>query len=158
MAGLDKSLLYKIMRKVGEIENEIPNLVDSTDFLELIGKSLDGAGLNDIVYIDKHLVFLEQCGYVSLSSSTLQGKRSVKLTAQGHMFLQPELAEFGNQSLLPDIIKAMEERIQTTLTYTEEEKNGLLYKVREAVTKQSGELIVKTLIEIASRYAQAHGF
>jgi len=101
---------------------------------------------------------LEQCGYVSLSSSTLQGKRSVKLTAQGHMFLQPELAEFGNQSLLPDIIKAMEERIQTTLTYTEEEKNGLLYKVREAVTKQSGELIVKTLIEIASRYAQAHGF
>jgi hypothetical protein len=69
------------------------------------------------------------------------------------MFLQPELAEFVNASLLPDIIKAIEERIQT-LTYPEEEKTGLLYRVREAIAKQSGDLIVKILVEIAFRYAQ----
>jgi hypothetical protein len=72
------------------------------------------------------------------------------------MFLQPELAEFVNASLLPDIIKAIEERIQT-LTYPEEEKTGLLYRVREAIAKQSGDLIVKILVEIAFRYAQIPG-
>ncbi len=156
MAGLDKSLLYKIMRRVGEIEDDHPNLADSTDFLTLIDKPLDQAELKDMLYIDKHLVFLEQCGYLSLGSPTYDGKRGVRLTALGQMFLQPELAEFGNTSLLPDIIKALEERIQT-LTYPEEEKNGLLYRMREAITKQSGELIVKTIMEIAFRYAQAHG-
>jgi hypothetical protein len=156
MQSLDKSLLYKIMRRVGEIENDLPNLADSTDFLELIGKPLNRAELKDMLYIDKHLGFLEQCGFLSLGSSTYEGKRGVRLTALGHMFLQPELAEFGNQSLIPDIIKAVEERIQT-LTYPEEEKNGLLYRMREAVTKQSGELIVKTITEIAAHYAKAHG-
>jgi hypothetical protein len=72
------------------------------------------------------------------------------------MFLQPELAEFVNASLLPDIIKAIEERIQT-LTYPEEEKTGLLYRVREAIAKQSGDLIVKILVEIAFRYSQIPG-
>jgi hypothetical protein len=72
------------------------------------------------------------------------------------MFLQPELAEFGNESLLPDIIKAVEERIQT-LTYPQEEKEGLLYRLREAAAKQGGDALVKIIVEIATRYAQAHG-
>ena len=72
------------------------------------------------------------------------------------MFLQPELAAFGNQSLLPDVIKALEERIQA-LTYPEEEKEGLLYRMREAVARQRGDFIVKIIMEIASRYAQTHG-
>jgi hypothetical protein len=121
MASLDKSLLYKIMHKVGEIEGGAPNFADTNDFLNLIGKQLDQAELEDMWYIDRHLVFLKECGFISLGSSTYEGKRGVKLTAQGNMFLQPELAEFGNQSLLPDVIKALEERIQA-LTYPEEEK------------------------------------
>jgi hypothetical protein len=103
MPGLDKSLLYKIMRKVGQIEGEGgPNFADSTDFLDLVGKPVDQAELKDMWYIDRHLVFLDQCGFLSLGSSTYQGKRGVKLTAMGHMFVQPELAEFGNETLLPD--------------------------------------------------------
>jgi hypothetical protein len=154
MPGLDKSLLYRIMRKVGEIEGQAPHFADSTDFLDLINKSLADAEMKDMLYIDKHLVFLEQCGFLKLGSSTYDAKRGVKLTALGHIFVQPELAEFANQSLLPDIIKNLEERI--TLTYPEEERNGLLYRLREAVAKQSPDLIVKIMIEFAARYAQAH--
>jgi hypothetical protein len=144
------------MHKVGEIEGGAPNFADTNDFLNLIGKQLDQAELEDMWYIDRHLVFLKECGFISLGSSTYEGKRGVKLTAQGNMFLQPELAEFGNQSLLPDVIKALEERIQA-LTYPEEEKEGLLYRMREAVARQRGDFIVKIIMEIASRYAQTHG-
>jgi hypothetical protein len=156
MAGLDKSLLYKIMQRVGEIESNALNCAESTDFLEFIGKEGHQAELKDMLYIDKHLVFLEECGFLSLFAPTHNMKRGAKLTGMGHMFLQPELAEFVNASLLPDIIKAIEERIQT-LTYPEEEKTGLLYRVREAIAKQSGDLIVKILVEIAFRYAQIPG-
>ncbi len=156
MPGLDKSLLYRLMRKVGEIEGDVPNLAQSTDFLDLIHKPPDQAQFKDIVYIDKHLVFLQECGFLSLGSPTYDMKRGITLTAVGHMFVQPELAEFGKESLLPDIIKTLEDRIQT-LTYPEEEKNGLLYRMREAITKQSPDLIVKIMMEIALRYAQAHG-
>ena len=143
MASLDKSLLYRIMRLAGEIEGNGPDLVDTGDFLVLIGQSKDDIlDLNGTLYLDRHLVFLQQTGFLSLGIQTYNMTRIIKLTAQGHMFLQPELAEFGNESLLPDIIKAVEERIQT-LTYPQEEKEGLMYRLREAATKQGGEALVK---------------
>jgi hypothetical protein len=156
MAGLDKSFLYKIMKRVGEIESDPPNLAHSVDFLDLTGKTLEQAELKDMLYIDRHLVFLEQCGFLSLGTSTLDCRRGVRLTHLGHMFLQPELSNFGNESLLPDIIRELEQCIHT-LTYPEEEKNGLLYKMREAFAKQRGELVVKAVIEIASQIVKAHG-
>jgi len=51
---------------------------------------------------------------------------------------------------------ALEQRIQT-LTCPQEEKNGLSYKLREAFAKQSGELIVKAVIEIATQFVKSHG-
>ena len=156
MPGIDKSLLYRIMRRVGEIENDIPNLAQSTDLLMLIDKSLDKAEFKDMLYIDKHLAFLDQCGFLSLGSPTYDMKRGIRLTAHGNIFLQPELAEFTNTSILPDIIDALENRIKT-LTYPEEDKNGLLFQVREAFTKQKGELVVKALFEVASQLLKAHG-
>lgn len=112
MPGIDKSLLYRIMRRVGEIENDIPNLAQSTDLLMLIDKPLDKAEFKDKLYIDKHLAFLDQCGFLSLGSSTYDMKRLVRLTALGNIFLQPELAEFANASILPDIIESLEDRIK----------------------------------------------
>jgi hypothetical protein len=156
MPVLDKSLLYKIMKRVGEIESDPPNLAQSVDFLDLTNKTLEQSELKDFLYIDKHLVFLEQCGFLSLGPSTLDGRRGVRLARLGVMFLQPELSDFGNASLLPDIIKALEQHIQT-LTYPEEEKNGLLYKLREAVAKQSVDLTVKAIIDIAFQLFKAHG-
>lgn len=153
MPGLDKSLLYKIMRRVGEIESDLPNLAQSVDFLDLTGKTLEQSELKDFLYIDRHLVFLEQCGFLSLGSSTLDGRRGVRLTHLGNMFIQPELSDFGNQTLLPDIISELEQRIQT-LTYPEEEKNGLLYKLREAIAKQSPDLIVKIMFEIVTQFVK----
>jgi hypothetical protein len=155
MPGLDKSLLYRIMRRVGEIENDVPNLAQSTDLLMLIDKPLDKAELKDKLYIDKHLVFLGQCGFLSLGPPTYDVKRGIRLTALGNIFLQPELAEFSNTSIPPDIIESLEDRIKT-LTYPEEDKNGLLFQVHEAFTKQKGELVVKTLFEIASLVLKAH--
>jgi hypothetical protein len=140
---------------VGEIEGDPPNLAQSVDFLDLMGKRLEQAELKDMLYIDRHLVFLEECGFLSLGDSTLDARRGVRLTHLGNMFLQPELSDFGNESLLPDLIKELERRIQT-LTYPEEDRNGLLYKVREAFAKQSSDLIVKALIEIGSKVASAH--
>jgi len=156
MAGLDKSFLYRIMRRVGEIEHNVPNLAQSGDLIDLIKKHQDDAELDDLFYVDKHLVFLEECGFLSLGALTPDARREIRLTSLGNMFLQPELSEFVNKSLLADIIKAIEESIQT-LTYPEKEKEGLLYRMREAIAKQRGDLIVRIIMEIASRYAQAHG-
>lgn len=139
----------------GKIECDPPNLAQSVDFLDLTGKTLEQAELKDMLYIDRHLVFLEGCGFLSLGSSTLDGRRGVRLTHVGNMFLQPELSDFGNESLLPDVIKELERQIQT-LTYPEEDKNGLLYKLRDAFAKQSGDLIVKAIVEIGSKLASAH--
>ena len=156
MPGIDKSLLYRIMRRIGEIENDIPNLTQSTDLLALIDKPLDKAEIKDMLYIDKHLAFLEQCGFLSLGSPTYDMKRGIRLTALGSIFLQPELAEFTNASILPDIMESLEDRIKT-LTYPEEDKKGLLFQVHEAFTKQKGELVVKALFEVASLVLKAHG-
>lgn len=156
MPGLDKSLLYKVMRRVEEIESDSSNLADTTDFLEFIGKPLHEAKLNDMSYIDKHLVFLEQCGYLKLSAPTYQVKRCINLTALGRIFLQPELADFTNKSFLPDIIGALEEQIQT-LNYPVEERDGLLYRLRDAVAKNTPEVIAKIIIEVATLYVKAHG-
>lgn len=156
MPEIDKSLLYRIMRRVGEIENDIPNLAQSTDFVALIDMPLDKAELKDVMYIDRHLVFLEQCGFLSLGSPTYDMKRGIRLTALGNIFLQPELAEFTNASILPDIIESLEDRIKT-LTYPEEDKNGLLFQVHEAFTKQKSELVVKALFEVVSLILKAHG-
>jgi hypothetical protein len=148
---IDKALLYKIMHKVGEIE--APLLADTTDFLDLIGKDPNHIELKDMLYLDRHLEFLRDCDFVSLGAPTMaERERVVTLTKQGRMFLQPELAEFGHESLLPDIIKALEQRI--VLSYPEEERNGVLYRIREAVSKQSGDLILKA-IEIGLRMSQS---
>jgi hypothetical protein len=80
MAGLDKSLLYKIMQRVGEIESNALNCAESTDFLKFIGKEGHQAELKDMLYIDKHLVFLEECGFLSLFAPTHNMKRGAKLT------------------------------------------------------------------------------
>jgi len=155
MPGLDKSFLYKIMRRSGEIEDDGRVFAETTDFIELASKPLDPAK-GGLWYIDKHLVFLQECGFVSLGSPTQQGKRSVRLTALGQTFVQPELADFMSRSLLPEIIGSLEEHIKT-LTYPEEEKNGLLYRLREAVAKHTPDMIVKIFIEVATLYAKGHG-
>ena len=66
------------------------------------------------------------------------------------MFLQPELAEFGQRPMLPQVVESIERRI-AVLTYPEEEKNGMLYRLREAIAKGAPELIAEVIVEVSSK-------
>jgi hypothetical protein len=66
------------------------------------------------------------------------------------MFVQPELAEFGQAPLLPRVVKSLEDQIQI-LTYPQGEKDGMLFKVREAVAKQAPDLIAKVIVEVGAK-------
>jgi hypothetical protein len=149
---LEKSLLYQIMQKLGTLREE--TIVTTSDLFELVEhrKEQLGGEQKAFSFLSRHLAFLGEMGYVKLGTGTLStGDRMLSLTAKGQMFVQPELAEFANESLLPDTIKALERRIETSLTYPEEEKNGLLYKVRRAVAEKSSEVLAKVIVEVGSR-------
>ena len=49
--------------------------------------------------------------------------------------------------MLPQVVKSLENRIQV-LTYPQEEKEGMLYNLREALTKQGPDLNAKVIAEI----------
>ena len=66
---------------------------------------------------------------------------------KGQKFVQPELAEFGQKAMLPQVLESIEKSVQV-LTYPEEEKSGMLFRLREAVAKQAPDLIAKALAEI----------
>jgi hypothetical protein len=151
-SDLDKSLLYAIMRRMGELRSEFPNLTTTIDLFDLVKNNEELGGEEQaFFYLDRHVRFLGDLNYLVLGRPTMQtGDRVINLTAQGQMFVQPELAEFGHESLLPEIIKTLERKIQV-LTYPEVEKNGLLFKIREAVATQTPELIMKAFIEVGSR-------
>jgi hypothetical protein len=101
-------------------------------------------------FVNRHLVHLASRGYVTLGDSTVEGFRVVRLSAEGEMFVQPELAEFGGKPMLPQVVKSIEDEIQV-LTYPQEEKDGMLYRLREAVAKQTPDLIAKVIVEVSSR-------
>jgi hypothetical protein len=58
--------------------------------------------------------------------------------------VQPELAEFGKEPMLPQVVKSLEDQFQL-LTYPQEGKNKLLYRLREAVAKQGPDLMAKII-------------
>jgi hypothetical protein len=58
--------------------------------------------------------------------------------------VQSELAEFGKEPMLPQVVKSLEDQFQV-LTYPQEDKNKLLYRLREAVAKQGPDLMVKII-------------
>ena len=109
------------------------------------------------IYVDDHLEFLQGRSYLELGRPTLSVQvRSVKLTTKGVMFVQPELADFGERSVLPEVAKSLEKQIDV-LTYPPGEKEGLLFNLREAFVKNAPDLIVKALVEIGVRMAQRGG-
>jgi hypothetical protein len=55
--------------------------------------------------LNRHLVHLSERGYVRLGPPTSEGFRAIWVTADGEMFLQPELAEFGQRPMLPQVVE-----------------------------------------------------
>lgn len=63
------------------------------------------------------------------------------------MFVQPELAEFGREPMLPQVMKSLEHNIQV-LTYPKAEKESMFYRLREAMASQAPDVIAKVIAEV----------
>jgi hypothetical protein len=61
--------------------------------------------------------------------------------------VQPELADVGREPLLPQVVHSLEQSIDV-LTYPEEEKRGMLFRLRDAISKQAPDVIAKVIAEV----------
>jgi hypothetical protein len=94
---------------------------------------------------------------VTLSGRLCQsGICKIDITANGNIFVQPELAEFGNEPLLPQVVKSIERQIEV-LTYPQEQKDNMRFRLREALAKQAPDFIAKVFAEIAFRAMKGGG-
>ncbi len=129
------------------------NHPNSYVFADLVPSDLFPSGVefrDKINYIDRHLNFLQGIELVVIYATERDEFIEVGLTAKGQMFVQAELAEFGQQPMLPQVMKSLESQIQF-LTYPQEEKDGMLYKVRDALSKQVPDVIAKVIVEISAK-------
>ena len=144
----DFRLLLAIMKYLGENRDIHPNLVETSDLIELIPTERRNADrLKNMYMLDGYLRFLEQKGYVELGTPVLYDlKRWVRLTAAGEIFVQPELAQIDDPLILSQLVDAIEKQI---LTYPMDEgaREGFLFKFREAMARKAPDLAVKLLIE-----------
>lgn len=98
--------------------------------------------------IERHLDYLAVDGFITTNPDTGL-HREIRLTAKGQKFVQPELAEFGQEPMLPQVVKSLENRI---LTYQEQnEKDGMLYSLREAIAKNAPDFIADVLVKIGAK-------
>jgi hypothetical protein len=58
-----------------------------------------------------HLDFLAKSGLIKQSAADPL-YRTFELTAKGHTYVQPELAEFGKPSMFPEVVKSIEEKFK----------------------------------------------
>jgi hypothetical protein len=148
-AGLQLSLMYKIMQSLGEARERNVEWIGNTDLIDVIPEFRERPQ-TALVTLNRHLNHLSERGYVRTGSETHEGFRAVWLTAAGEIFLQPELAELGGPPMMPAIVKSLENRI-AVLTYPEDEKDGMLYRLREAVAKGAPDVIAKVIVELGSK-------
>jgi hypothetical protein len=145
-ADLQMSVLLGIMQRMRELRDSYPQLINWRDFLDLVSgvSQLEGEQ-KAFHYLDRHVTYLKNEGYLATVDS---GAGIVRLTNQGEKFVQPELADFGKEPLLPKIVQSIEDRI-AILTYPQEEKDGMRFRLREAITTQAPDFAAKVLAEIA---------
>jgi hypothetical protein len=149
---LDVGLLWKIMKTVGESRAERSSVFSITtgEVMDLVLPEI-GDGVEALNYLDRHVEFLRDERYLTTGPAGIY--QSIRLTAKGQKFVQPELAEFGRASMLPAVVKSLEDQIEI-LTYPPGEKEGLLFNLREAVARNTPELIAKMLVEIGAQIAR----
>jgi hypothetical protein len=152
---LDIGLLLKIMTRLGQTRGQHNPL-----FLPHTGEFMDSVvseertGLPALNHLDRHIDFLREEGLLTTSPAGIH--RALRLTAKGQKFVQPELAAFGSQPMLPQVVKSLEERIDV-LTYPQKEKDRMLYSLREAISKQVPEIIAKVMVEIGAKILSGGG-
>jgi hypothetical protein len=154
LADLKVSLLYRIMRELGHLRHLNASQISTGTFDKIVDHSGGLAEQNARYWhINRHLGFLEDTGYVQigLKLADLHFSR-IRLTSSGQVFVQPELAEFGQHSILPELVKSLENHVQV-LTYPEH-KEGLLYNLRDALARNAPDMIVKAIVEIGMAMAK----
>ena len=71
---LQTSLLLRIMQRLGDFRDQYPNLVTTPDLHDLAVDVTNSEGeLQALHYLDRHVVFLSERGYVQLGSLTVGG-------------------------------------------------------------------------------------
>lgn len=150
-ADLDTGLLLKIMKRLGD-DRDSEHSMESRKLFDLIPELVERDGReNACKHLQRHLKFLTQCGLI-YPKAIISGfcLELLSLTLKGTLFVQPELAGFESQSMWPEVIKTIEDKVQV-LTYPQEEKDGMLYRLRDAVSKQAPDVIAKVIAEVASK-------
>jgi len=147
----DFRLLLAIMKYLGEKRDIYPDFVDTSDLVDLIPAERRNYDLRkNTVMLDGYLRFLEEKGYVKLGTPILADmRRTIRLTAAGEIFVQPELAQIDDPLILSQMIEAMEKQI---LTYPDEGmREKYLFQFREAAAKKLPDVAVKLFVEIMGK-------
>jgi hypothetical protein len=150
-ASLDIGLLVQVLNRLGE-KRDSPHFTETRELLDLVPQLAEDKK-EACRYLQRHTKFLKDCGLIH-RGPPIPGYcvELVSLTSKGEMFVQPELANFGNQELWPEVIRTIERSVQV-LTYPEREKQGMLFRLREALSRQAPDLIAKVIVEIGSKIA-----
>ena len=146
---LDVSLLYAIMARAGEMRGRRPEHAGIDELLDLLPPCETHEEKRETRrHLDRHLMHLRSREFIYYDAINAEwGGAKFKIIIKGELFVQPELAEFGREPLLPQVVKSLEESIHI-LTYPEEEKNGMLFRLRDAISKQAPDVIAKVIAEV----------
>jgi hypothetical protein len=145
---LDVSLLYAIMARAGEMRGRRKEYVGIDELLDLVAPSENTEKREARLHLHRHLMHLRDREFIYYHPIAAEwGTSTFKIKTKGELFVQPELAEFGTEPLLPQVVKSLEKSIDV-LTYPEEEKNGMLFRLRDAISKEAPEVIAKVITEV----------
>lgn len=145
---LDFRLLLAILKRLGESRDE-HDWVYTEYFVDLIAADQRSVQpQKNLLMLNRYLSFLEQKGYVSLPGPPrmFDMNRSVRMTSSGAVLVQPELAQIDDPNIFPHVIDSVERRV---LSYPDTpQRAGFLLQLREAVAKNTPELVAKLLVEV----------
>ena len=145
---LDMTLLHEIMLELVTLrERPAMNPPCEGDLMRLVRNEIQ-PGTAALDYIQRHTSYLADIRLLKIGQGMIY--RVLRLTDKGQTYVQPELAEFGENSMLPAVLKSVEERV-AILTYPEPDKQSIIHELRKAVADKAPDLIAKILVEIGAR-------
>jgi hypothetical protein len=152
---LDAGLLHRIMVRLGELRETSSawNPPCEGHLMELV-QDCRTTGQAVLNYLQRHTDYLNERRLLKIVPGAPL-YRVLQLTAKGQTYLQPELAEFGETPILPAVLKGLESKI-AVLTYPEEEKEGMLHRLRDALAERAPDLLVKVLVEVGAKIAEGN--
>ncbi len=149
-SDLDVPFLHKVLEKLREIP--LGEFATSGNFYEFVPSSFKDDERTTRLFVAEHLDYLEAIGLVRYGAKTQGGTYgTLKLTAEGRHFVQPELAQFYGE-VLAQLVPAFEAQIDSS-SLPDAEKHTLKYKLREALANRAPELAVRLMVEIVARLA-----